>query len=63
MAKTKKGKNSSKPGVKVRDLKPEKNPKGGAGFLKIEGSPALKIDNAIKLNSTLTNTSNYLKIK
>lgn len=44
MAKSKKTKSSAKPGVKVRDLKASRNPKGGAAvdYLKIRDS-ALKI--------------------
>lgn len=65
MAKTKKP-SKSKPGVKVRDLKPEKNPKGGAVdmFHKATLSPAIKIDSMSKLSTgALTDKSSYLKIK
>ncbi len=49
MAKSKKSKkDAAKPSVKVQDLEPEKNPKGGAGFLKIDsaikqGLPAVQL--------------------
>ncbi len=54
MAKSKKTKSTAKPSVKVHDLEPEKDPKGGAydAFLKIE-SPTHKLSNTfLKIGSS-----------
>lgn len=61
MAKSKKS--PKKPSVKVQDLEPEADPKGGAGFLKISAaadkfSPsALKIDSSLNVAHKLGTTS------
>jgi len=57
MAKSKKSK-SSKPSVKVRDLKAKKNPKGGAlnAYVKVE-LPTLKIGStpaSLKINTDVS---------
>jgi len=57
MAKSKKSK-SSKPSVKVRDLKAKKNPKGGAlnAYLKTTALKTVKIESpaTIKLNTDVS---------
>jgi hypothetical protein len=42
MAKVKKSAKSKKTSVRVRDLKTSKNPKGGAGYIKLGPQQSLK---------------------
>ncbi len=58
MAKSKKS-NKGKPTVKVHDLEPEKDPKGGALYIKYD-SPTLKSSNSSLKIEGLTSNS-FLK--
>lgn len=67
MAKKKKDKAHAKPSVKVQDLAPEKDPKGGLNYAKFDTAGKMEnklnagIKDSLKLNTNLSLTDSSFK--